>query len=119
MRYIIDTTRSNQFDSIWIVVSPTFDMIPRWKEMVKGLNEIVMPVQEVDDSLHDTFGINEIAFEVRHNIKELIMERGMACFESVKVAESVSQIWWPALTLGGLKRHWKWIFCNLFVFDGP
>jgi hypothetical protein len=87
--------------------------------MVKGLNEIIMPVQEVDDSLHDAFGINEIAFEVRHDIEELIMERGMACFELVKVAESISQVWWPILTLGGLKRHWKWIFCSLFVLDGP
>jgi hypothetical protein len=87
--------------------------------MVKGLNEIITPVQEVDYSLHDAFGINEIAFEVRHDIEELIMERGMACFELVKVAESISQVWWPILTLGGLKRHWKWIFCSLFVLDGP
>src|SRR5271170_3741211 len=110
MRCIIDTARSNQFDSIWTVIGPTLDTIPRWKEVIKGLNEIIMPVQEVDDSLHNAFGINEIAFEVRHDIEELIVEFGMACFESVKVSESISQVWWLTLTLGGLKRHWNGSF---------
>jgi hypothetical protein len=117
--YIIDTTRSNQFDSIWTVVDPTLDTIPRWEEMIKGLNEIIMTMQEVDDSLHNTFGINEIAFEVRHDIEELTVELGMTCFESVKVSVSIDQVWWLTLTLGGLKRHWKWIFRSLFAFDGP
>jgi hypothetical protein len=93
MRCVIDTARSNQFDIIWTVIGPTLYTIPRWKEMVKGLNEIIMPVQEVDDSLHNAFSINEIAFEVRHDIKELIVEVGMVCFESVEVAESISQVW--------------------------
>ena len=115
MRCIIDTARSNQFDSIWTVIGPTLDTIPRWKEMIKGLNEIIMPVQEVDDSLHNAFSINEIAFEVRQDIEELIVEVGMVCFESVEVAESISQVWW----LGAKKRHWKWIFRSLFAFDGP
>lgn len=82
--------------------------------MIKGLNEIIMPIQEVDDSLHNAFGINEIAFEVRHDIEELIVELGMTCFELVKVAESITQVWWPTLMLGGLKRHWKWIFRSSF-----
>ena len=58
--------------------------------MIKGLNEIIMPVQEVDDSLHNAFGIYEIAFEVRHDIEELIVELGMACLEPIKVSESIS-----------------------------
>ena len=105
MRHIIDIARSNQFESIWVVVGSTLDTIPRWKEVIKGLNKIIMPVQEVGDSLHNAFGVNEIAFEVRHDIKELIVEHGMSCFELAKVTESISQILWPALALGALKRH--------------
>jgi hypothetical protein len=87
--------------------------------MIKGLNEIIMPVQEVDDSLHSVFGVNEIAFEVHHDIEELIVELGIVRSESDEVADSIIQIWRPTLTLGAQKRHWKWIFCSLFAFNGP